>query len=550
VKVVTKMSLTSHIIGSVSSSVWLWICVTTILLIALRIKKYLIVLKNLPPGPCGIPFFGILFTLNMEFHLKLTEWANKYGKAISFMMGTTRMVVLSDYKLIKKAFAKVELSSRPQQIISDIIEGKGLINVNGKLWQTQRKFLIQQKFGMKAWGSGTNQIEQTISKEVEQLISSIENAKKNPFDPEAIINCAVSNVICSITMSTRFKEDDEKFRRFMHLFDEGFKLFNKTGPLIFIPVLKHIPCIQETVEHIKKNRAEMLEFVRYIIDDHKKTLNPKAPRDLVDTYLLAAESAREDGTYEELFAECADTDQQLEQILLDIFSAGVESTKTALQWLLLHMIHNPNIQKKVQEELNRVVGQNRLPTIEDIEHLHYTRATIYETMRRNTVTPLGVARLADRSVMLEGHLIPKNSHVLPNIHAVHMDPEIWDAPEDFKPERFLNEEGKVQKPKEFMPFSAGQRMCPGDQIAEMELVLFFSSLLHVYEIKNPENTPLPSLVGNAAVTLCPKKFEVHFIQRNFEAFIKTSQRRVRVSDPFSKHIQMFESSRLESAHYG
>jgi len=500
-------------------------------------------MMSLPPGPWGAPIIGVLPFIKKEFYLLLTDWKYKYGSIFTMKMGTTRFVVLSDYKLIKKAFAKQELSSRPQAIVSEIIEGTGVINVEGKLWSSQRKFLIKEKFGMKNWGNGTTQIEETISQEAHSLLNSIESAKKNPFNPEPLINCAVSNVICSITMSTRFQHDDPKFNRFMHLFDEGFRLFNKTGPLMFMPILKHVPGTQEVINEIKSNRAEMLQFVRYIISDHKKTLNPSAPRDLVDTYLLANESAREDGTLDEVFPECNDLDAQLEQVLLDIFSAGVETVKTSMQWSLLQMIHNPDVQKKVQNELDSVVGKHRLPTLEDMKDLHYTRATIYESMRRNTVTPIGVARMATRDVVVEGRFIPKDSHVLPLIHAVHMDPEIWDCPEEFRPERFLNEEGKVQKPKEFMPFSAGQRMCPGDQIAEMELQIFFTSLLHVYEIKNPEDTPMPSLVGNAGVTLCPKDFNIHFIPRNVEALIiSNSKLSSKKEEPWSKHLRVFKSA--------
>ena len=144
-----------------------------------------------------------------------------------------------------------------------------------------------------------------------------------------------------------------------------------------------------------------------------------------------------------------------------------------------------------------------------------------------------------RTVELEGHLIPKNTHVIPLLHGVHMDPEVWDQPEEFRPERFLTEEGKLHKPKHFMPFGAGQRMCLGDKLAEMELQLFFSSLLHVYDLENP-GSDLPSLQGFTGVTVSPQDFEVNFIPRNIEA-LASSESKSR-TEAWSHHVRIFGSS--------
>ena len=247
---------------------------------------------------------------------------------------------------------------------------------------------------MKHWGIGSEQMEARVTQEVHYLLNSIRDEKTNPFNPAPILNCAISNVICSIIMSTRFHHKDKKFQRFMHLFDEGFRLFNLTGALVFIPVLKHLPGTTTALNALKDNRDEMVEFVRYIIKDHRETLNHDAPRDLVDHYLIEMETAKEEGTLEQMFG--FDPDRQLEQIVLDIFSAGVETLKTTLQWAILFMIHNPDIRKKVQEEISSVVDGDRLPCMDDMPHLPYTRATLYEVMRRSTVVPMGTTHAAER----------------------------------------------------------------------------------------------------------------------------------------------------------
>ena len=248
---------------------------------------------------------------------------------------------------------------------------------------------------MKHWGVGSEHLESRVSQEVVYLLNSIREEKTNPFNPAPILNCAISNVICSIIMSTRFHHNDEKFKRFMHLFDEGFRLFNLTGAMIFIPVLKHLPGTSNALTELKKNRDEMLEFVRFIVHEHKKTLDPDAPRDLVDSYLLEIQSAAEAGNTDTVF-DSVDPERQLEQIILDIFSAGVETLKTTLQWALLFMLHHPEIRRRVQAELSAVVEPDRLPSTADMPHLPYTRATIYEVMRRSTVVPMGTTHSTDR----------------------------------------------------------------------------------------------------------------------------------------------------------
>eukprot|EP00092_Neocalanus_flemingeri_P030146 GFUD01032724.1.p1 GENE.GFUD01032724.1~~GFUD01032724.1.p1 ORF type:complete len:547 (+),score=100.67 GFUD01032724.1:119-1759(+) len=526
----------SEELSKVYSPITIAIFILTIILV--KIAQIIRTNQRLPPGPSGYPYLGMLPKIKKEFHLQLFDYSKSFGKIFSLKMGNQLIVVLSDHKLIKSAFGKSEFAARPKTEFGNMLGGYGIINSEGQLWKNQRRFLHQQKFGMKHWGSGSEQMETRVSQEVHYLLNSIREEKTNPMNPAPILNCAISNVICSIIMSTRFHHNDKKFKRFMHLFDEGFRLFNLTGAMIFIPVLKHLPGTSNALTEIKKNRDEMVEFVRFIIQEHKETLDPEAPRDLVDSYLLEIENAKTAGNMDQVF-DSMDPELQLEQIILDIFSAGVETLKTTLQWAILFMIHNPEVRKKVQAELSSVVEPDRLPCTDDMPLLPYTRATIYEVMRRSTVVPMGTTHATDRTVELEGHLIPKNTHVIPLLHGVHMDPEVWDQPEEFRPERFLTEEGKLYKPKHFMPFGAGQRMCLGDKLAEMELQLFFSSLLHVYDLENP-GSDLPSLQGFTGVTVSPQDFEVNFIPRNIEA-LNSSESKSR-TEAWSHHVRIFGSS--------
>ena len=392
----------------------------------------------------------------------------------------------------------------------------GIVNSEGDLWKSNRRFLLKQRMGMKHWGGqGMAQIESVVQREVVCFLEDLlKDHNSKPVCPNNLVNSAFSNVICSMIMSTRFRYTDKKFQRFMFLFDEGFRLFTSgAGALVFLPFIKYLSGVRSTLVQLRDNRQEMLEFVQKVIAEHKETLDPEHPRDLIDSYLLEIEKIKNEEEHQELF-HGFDPDKQLEQIILDLFSASVETLKTSLLWAIVYMLHNPEERRKVQQELDEKVGPNRLPRLSDMANLPYTRATLYEIMRRSSVVPMGTTHATSQEVKFEGFTIPKNTHVIPLLHAVHMDPELWDKPEEFRPSRFLVENGTgVQKPEGFMPFGVGNRMCLGDNLAEKEFFLFFSSILHTFDLELPEGAELPNLRGVAGVTVTPNKFEVVFKPR-------------------------------------
>merc|ERR1711988_783967 len=328
-------------------------------------------IQKMPPGPWGKPLVGMIFTIKKGFHEYLTDYTKEFGKIFSIRMGSSDLVVLSDSRLIKKAFSSRDFTARPKTELQHLIDGLGIVNVDGELWKSQRTYLIHQKLGMRQWGHGMSQIESTIENEAARFMDTIhrEFEPTTPLNPAPLINCAVSNVICSMIMSTRFDHDNAEFQRFMQNFDEGFKLFTETGVMIWLPVLKHIPGVAKAVEKLKANRAEMLQFVKKKIQEHKKSLDPENPKDLIDSYLNLIEKQKQEtdfisikNTKEDIF-HGVDPEAQLEQIILDLFSAGVETLKTSLLWSIIYMLHNPEVMKKCQAEMDEKVPKNRMPNV-------------------------------------------------------------------------------------------------------------------------------------------------------------------------------------------
>lgn len=223
--------------------------------------------------------------------------------------------------------------------------------------------------------------------EIDDLLSNLQNEQSHTVDLEPYFAVSVSNVICNLLMSVRFTRDDPKFIRFNRMIEEGMILFGQIYTVDYIPITQYLPAVQSAKTKIAENRREMFEFYKEVIDDHRKTFDSSNIRDLVDTYLMEIENAKLTDSAHELF-EGKDHDEQIMQVMGDLFSAGMETIKTTLLWLIVFMLRNPEAKKQVQEELDTVIGRHRMPNVNDVPFLPHTESTILEVMRISSIVPL------------------------------------------------------------------------------------------------------------------------------------------------------------------
>ncbi|ETN60006.1 cytochrome P450 [Anopheles darlingi] len=518
------MFIDSYLVGLVSKefhdplnvrqTLFVFLCALSCVLFLQYLIRLVSQINKLPPGPWGVPIFGYLTFIGHEKHTQYMKLAKKYGSLFSAKLGAQLTVVISDYKIIREAFKTEEFTGRPHSPLLKTIGGFGIINSEGPLWKDQRRFLHEKlrNFGMTVLGNKKHLMESRIMTEVTELLLTLSAVSNESTDLSRYLSVSVSNVICNIIMSVRFSIDDPKFKRFNWLIEEGMRLFGEIHTIDYIPQIQYLPGNINAKNKIAKNREEMFDFYREIIEEHKRTFQTGSIRDIVDAYLAEIETARLEGRDAELF-EGKDHEIQMMQVIADLFSAGMETIKTTLLWLNVFMLRHPDAMKRVQDELDQVVGRNRLPKIEDVPYLPITETTILEVMRISSIVPLATTHSPKSDVVINGYTIPAGSYVVPLINSVHMDPNLWDKPDEFNPSRFLDAEGNVHKPDFFIPFGVGRRRCLGDVLARMELFLFFASIMHSYTIVLPENEPLPSLKGIIGVTISPQAFRVKLIPR-------------------------------------
>ncbi|XP_062412038.1 cytochrome P450 2J2-like [Sardina pilchardus] len=462
--------------------------------------------KNFPPGPWALPFIGDWHHMDFSrVHLQFAEFAEKYGRIFSVQFFGPRAVVLNGNKLVRQAFVHQgeDFLDRPYLPMSaDVIGDKGLIMSNGYAWKEQRKFALHT---LKKFGFGNRSLEPSILQECRHLNEAIANEQGKAFDPHWLINNAVSNIICMLVFGERFEYSNDDFQSLLKTINEIFLLQGGPWPQLY----NMFPWIMRRVPGPHRKLITLLNgviaFVRQKIEDHRVDLDPSNLRDYIDCFLDEMEKWKDD--------EAAGYDKEnLCYCTLDLFVAGTETTSTTLYWGLLYMIKYPEIQRKVQEELDRVVGSSRQPSLADRENLPYTDAVLHETQRFGNVLPLNLPRSATKDVQVGHFSIPKGTMMVGSLTSVMFDETEWETPHTFNPEHFLDAEGKFRRREAFVPFSIGKRVCLGEQLARMNLFLFFASLLQRFSFSLPGGVK-PNLEFRLGFTLSPKPVRLCAVPR-------------------------------------
>ncbi|XP_004301915.1 PREDICTED: flavonoid 3',5'-hydroxylase-like [Fragaria vesca subsp. vesca] len=203
-------------------------------------------------------------------------------------------------------------------------------------------------------------------------------------------------------------------------------------------------------------------------------------------FLLENTNTHEDGSL-------SLTVQQQKGMLTDIVVGGIDTTATVVEWVLAELMEHPEEMIKVQEELTQIVGLNNLVEEFHLPNLHHLDAVIKETFRLHPILPFLVPRCPSQSTTIGGFYIPKGSTIFLNAWAIHRDPIVWEAPLEFRPQRFLNPSNKFDylgNKFHFLPFGSGRRVCAGIPLAERMLIYELASFLHSFDWKLPDDEKL------------------------------------------------------------
>ncbi|KAL7991053.1 hypothetical protein Chor_014483, partial [Crotalus horridus] len=383
-----------------------------LVLLILFFLKQLCFRRHLPPGPLALPLLGTALAsglwLREDYYLKSRTKMKKkksvYELEIVFMTVFQR-----------------KCGSHLGIIYYCLLMPSGIIFSNGHTWKQQRHIGITS---LRKLGLGKKSIEHQIEDVAQKLVDIFRQTKGQPFDPSFSVLNAVSNVICALSFGHQFEPEDENFQKLVQALQIILKFIGDTFH-VYLPG-----------PH-KKALASVdiiLAFAKEEIEKHKESRSLHEPQDFIDYYLLRMEKSRNDpdSTYNE---------EDLAQCIFDFFSAGTDTTFATLKWALLLLTNHPDIQEKIQKEIEDVFGLSGSISYQDKKKLPYTNAVIHEMQRVKYVLLYGVARQSTKDVKMGGYHIPKRQ---------------------------------------------GVRACVGQQLARIEIFIFLTSLLRAFSFRLPE----------------------------------------------------------------
>ncbi|XP_072014961.1 cytochrome P450 2G1-like [Amphiura filiformis] len=463
--------------------------------------------SNLPPGPWTLlPYIGfaphIVYALykGEPLHKFLVKLGNKYGQVFSFTALGMPVVVLNENQAIREAYQDTKLSDRGENKMQAKVFSRSF-----NKWEDMGPYRIFALACFRQFGIGTSRFEEPISKESSYLIKELTNLKGKAVDLTWHFNNAVSNVICKVVFGTRFELSDERIHQLTSLLNRLNTLIGTGGLEIFIPI--NIP--SKAKQEMNRVVDELLAFITSIIESHRKNFDTDNLNDVIDLWLNEIRLHKSDDPN-----SFRNPDNMPGQILL-LFLAGTDTTSNTLRWGSQYLVRYPEVQYRIHREIDRVVGRNRLPKLDDKLNLPYTQAVIAEIHRIISLLPLSAFHVAGDTTTFRGYTIQKNSVVISNMYAVMHSPEIWGDPEEFRPERFLDEEGNFRETDELIPFGVGRRICLGEALARQELFIFFTHVLHQFKFeKTSEDAPMPTLEPIEGVVTHPEKYKLRVIKRD------------------------------------
>ncbi|XP_063715852.1 cytochrome P450 2B12-like [Symsagittifera roscoffensis] len=367
---------------------------------------------------------------------------------------------------------------------------KGLLQSSGPVWKMNRQVFHSY---MRSWGR-EKQLELIIN-ETKHFISALVEAKS--LEPTELLQKAVGNIIATFILGSRFDYADPEFQAIV----DSVTKFNARNTFLPTFMFKLLSPFFPSLKNRAKGITDMRNYLKRKIEARIKIGVKQPPETLIDAYALESSATGNQIDFE-----------NLEIVIYDLFFAGLETTSTTLAWFLTAVVQNAEIQDKMFDEISREIGDDKIEP-DDFKKLPYTVAVQLEVQRYGAIAQNTILHKMETALKLSsGKTISKNQFVTASLYTIMRDPSYFKSPEQFDPDNFLDENGKVRSNMEtFVPYGIGPRVCLGQSLADLELKVFIIELIRKFHISSDENIDLTKRIQK--ITNSPSPYTFNFSER-------------------------------------
>ncbi|RDY00012.1 Cytochrome P450 71A1, partial [Mucuna pruriens] len=435
---------------------------------------------NLPPSPRKLPIIGNLHQVGTLPYRSFRALSQKHGSLMLLQLGQIPTLVVSSADVVREIMKTndVTFSNRPQiAAANNLLYGCNSIGFTsyGESWKQKRKICVLELLSPKRVQSFSLVREE----EVAEMLNKIREASlsdSSSVNLSELLSETANNIISKCALGHKCSTDD----CYIRINELARRVMIQLGIVTVgdrFPLLGWVDFLTGQIQEFKATFGALDALFDKVIAEHREADHCSTEKDFVDILIQLQEDGMPDSQL---------TNDDIKSLLLDMFVAGSDTTASTLEWAFAELMKNPMKLKKAQEEVRKFVGHKSKVEENDINQMDYMKCIIKETLRLHPPAPLLVPKETASSVKLRGYDIPAKAMVYVNVWAIQRDPELWERPEEFIPERFDNSQVHFRgQDFQFIPFGFGRRACPGTTFGLASVEYALANLLYRFNWKLP-----------------------------------------------------------------